>query len=297
MKDIMIRATGANDQIRVFVAQTTHTVEEARKRHSLLPTSADALGRVLTATALMGMTLKHEDDTVTLRVMGDGPLGAIVAVGNNRSEVRGYVQNPNIYMPASQHGKYAFANAVGMGALHVTMDMGLKEPYTGSIPLVSGEISGDISEYYMSSEQTPSACGLAVMVDRDGTVSQAGGFLIQLLPGTDEQVAIQLEKNLEAMGGVSGLLDEGTTPQEMLKTLLKGFDWAIHREQPVRYQCNCSREKLEELLRSLGRGELEDILETQGQAEVSCHFCGDVYYFLKDDLEQLLEELDKGETH
>ncbi|QRN86418.1 Hsp33 family molecular chaperone HslO [Clostridia bacterium] len=289
MADYLISAT-AEGQARAFVIQSTEIVEHARIIHDLYPTSADALGRLLTATALMGHTLKSKEDSITLRVMGDGPLGAIISVGDKDLNVRGYVNNPHVTMPIEEYGKFAFANAVGMGNLFVTRDLGLKEPYTGSVPLTSGEIASDISEYYLSSEQIPTACGLGVYIETDGTVQGAGGFLVQLLPGADEEFAKQLEKNALAMPVLSELFKEGKTPEYVLTLLFSGLEYKINEKKEVAFQCVCSKEKYSEILGTLKTEAIEEMIREDHGAEAVCSFCNKRYQFSEEELKIMLQE-------
>lgn len=291
MEDYVIRATAGDGAIRAFAAATTGLVEEARKRHGTLPTASAALGRVLTAAAMMGITLKGED-TLTLRIVGDGPLGAVVAVADASGAVRGYVQEPLIHLPSKAARKLDVGSAVGKnGMVYVTKDLGLKEPYTGSVPLVSGEIAEDLSYYFTVSEQIPTAVALGVIIETDNSVRAAGGFMVQLLPGAEEGTVQKLEENIQAMPPVSQLVDEGLSPEEILNKVLKGFEVTVHEKLPLKFYCGCSRERLEKILISLGKEELKSMLREQGQAELTCHFCADRYHFTKEDLERLLEEI------
>ena len=293
MKDYLISATAAG-QARAYVVQSTEMVEHARKIHDLYPTSADALGRVLSATALMGHTLKTKNDSITIRVMGDGPLGTIIAVGDKDLKVRGYVQNPHVNMPAQQYGKFAFANAVGMGTLLITRDMGLKEPYTGSVPLTSGEIASDISEYYLSSEQIPTACGLGVYIEKDGTVQGAGGFIVQLLPDASDEFAELLEKNVLAMPSLSALFKESKGPEQGLDLLFKDMDYKINEKVDVAFQCICSKDKYQRILGTLQNNDLEEMIKKDHGAEAVCSFCNSSFQFSEEELRNILEEKKRG---
>lgn len=290
MTDHLLISTALDGQIRAYVTRTTGLVEKAARLHGLYPTSADALGRVLTAAALMGATLKDGEESVTLRVLGDGPLGAIVAVGQPTGAVRGYVENPHVFMPRDQFGKFAFANAVGMGNLFITRALGLREPYTGSVPLTSGEIAADISEYYMSSEQIPSACGLGVRIDRDGRVAGSGGFILQLLPGADSSAAGCLEENIQQMDTLSRLFSRQKTPEEILELLFAGFPFRIHQQREVAFSCTCSREKYRAIMGALDPAELRSMIEEDHGAEAVCRFCATRYWFDEEELWKMLEE-------
>lgn len=293
MKDYLISAT-AEGQARAYVLQSTEMVEHARVIHDLYPTSADALGRVLSATALMGHTLKTPNDSITLRVMGDGPLGNIIAVGDKDLKIRGYVQNPHVNMPLEQYGKFAFANAVGIGNLFITRDLGLKEPYTGSVPLTSGEIASDISEYYMSSEQIPTACGLGVYIEKDGTVQGAGGFIVQLLPDASEEMAELLEKNVLAMPSLSTLFKEGKGPEYVLELLYKDMEYKINEKLDVVFQCICSKDKYRDILGTLKNDDIEEMILKDHGAEAVCSFCNTRYKFNEEELRIILEEKKRG---
>ncbi|MBO8168116.1 MAG: Hsp33 family molecular chaperone HslO [Thermoanaerobacteraceae bacterium] len=291
MGDHLLRAT-AQGQIRMLAAVTTDLVNEAQRRHKTLPTATAALGRVLTAAVMMGATLKGEE-TLTLRVMGDGPLGTLVAVANARGRVKGYVQNPRVHLPLREtDGKLDVGRAVGKnGMLHVAKDLSLKEPYTGSVPLVSGEIGEDLARYYLDSEQTPSAVALGVLVDTDNSVKAAGGYIVQLLPGTDEDIISRLEENIKSAQNVSRLIDGGKDARQLIEEVLKGFAIKIHERLDLQFACDCSFERLEELLVSLGSEEIKSMIEEEQGAEVRCHFCNEEYHFSKTDLERLLREM------
>ena len=293
MTDYLISAT-AEGQARAYVVLSTEMAEHARKIHDLYPTSADALGRLLSATALMGHTLKTINDSITLRVMGDGPLGAIVAVGDKDLKIRGYIQNPHVNMPVEEYGKFAFANAVGMGNLFITRDLGLKEPYTGSVPLTSGEIASDISEYFMSSEQIPTACGLGVYIDLDGSVKGAGGFFVQLLPEADDSFAERLEKNVLSMPVLSTLFKEGKTPEYVLDLLFKDMAYTINEKKDVAFECICSKEKYKGILGTLKDEEILEMIREDKGAEAVCSFCNSRYQFSEEELREILEAKKRG---
>jgi len=285
-EDYLVRATAEDGRILALVARSTKLVEEARRLHNTSPTATAALGRVLTAAALMGATLK-ERQSLTLRVVGDGPLGAIVATARDGA-VRGYVSEPQVYLPLDAAGKLDVGAAVGKGILYVTKDLGLREPYNGSVPLVSGEIGKDLAYYFTASEQTPSAVALGVLVGPTGAVKAAGGYLLQLLPGADEEMAARLEGNVRATGPVSRLVARAFSPEDILATLLEGFDVQIHERQFFRFACDCSRERLREILLALGPEELEQLLAEQGGAEATCAFCNQVYRFSAEELAELV---------
>jgi len=289
LSDYCIRATGGEGLVRVFAAKTTDLAEEARRRHQTAPTATAALGRVLTMTAILGLNLKGED-TVSVRVLGDGPLGAVIATAGARGQVRGYVFNPAVDLPLNDAGKFDVGRAVGKnGFLHVTKDLGLKQPYTGSVPLVTGEIGEDFAHYFAKSEQTPAAVGVGVLIDPSAKVLAAGGYLVQALPGADEQTVETLERNVTAMEPVSTLIHWGVTPEEIARRLLQGLTPVFHQSQPLEFKCNCSRDKIERILLSMGSEELSSMIK-EGGAELNCHFCRETYTFNAAELEKLLQE-------
>ncbi|WP_141264178.1 Hsp33 family molecular chaperone HslO [Moorella sp. E308F] len=289
MKDYLVRATAGEGQILAIAAQTTLLVQEAKDLHNTSPTATAALGRVLTGAALMAATLK-EGQSITVRILGDGPLGSIVAVARPGT-VKGYVAEPGVDLPLRHDGKLDVGRAVGRGMMYVAKDLGLKEPYNGSVPLVSGEIGEDLAYYFTASEQKPSAVGLGVLVEPGGKVGAAGGYLLQLLPGSAEGTAATLEKNIEAAGPVSRLIARGHTPEDILALLLKGFSLKIHERRPLHYACDCSRERLQDILLALGPGELQKLLEEQGGAEARCAFCSRTYRFSREEVAELLAAL------
>ena len=291
MKDYIIRAAADDGCIRAFACITKDTVNEAFLHHKTSPVATAALGRTLSAAAMMGAMLKGENDTVSIQLTGSGPLGRVMAVSDSSSRVRGYVDNPIVDMPLNSAGKLNVGAAIGTdGFLTVINDIGLKEPYIGKIPLVSGEVGDDLTKYFAISEQVPSAVGLGVLVDTDYSVKTAGGFIVQVMPGATDEDITKLENNLGNVNSVTALLDEGKTPEDILKMLLFGFDYHITDTTDTSYKCNCSRERVEKALISIGREELSKILEEDGETELSCHFCSNKYRFDKEELERLLEE-------
>lgn len=288
MKDRLVRGTALGGRVRAFSIRTTNLVEELRRRHDTFPTTTAALGRTVTATAMMGAMLKGEEK-LTVQVKGDGPVGQIVADANAKGEVRGYVTNPHIHLPSNSMGKLDVAGAVGTsGFIHVTKDLGLKEPYRGSIPLISGELGEDFTYYFAKSEQTPSAVGLGVLVDTDNSVLHAGGFIIQLLPGLNDEEISEIENALGQLPPVTTLLDQGLEVEELLRRILP--DVEIHDSMDVVFKCECSRTRVEKTLISLGESELTQLIEEDGKAEVVCHFCNEAYDFTKSELETILEQ-------
>lgn len=287
-EDHWVRAMAGDGAIRVLAARTTGTVDSARQRHNTAPTATAALGRVLTATALLAILLK-DDQKLTLRVLGDGPIGGLVGDGWADGTVRGYAHHPQVDLPLRADGKLDVGGAVGrQGLLHVTRDLGLREPYTGSAPLVSGEIGEDLTAYLWRSEQTPSLVSLGVLVNPDGSVRAAGGLLVQVLPGADPAWSRRLEDNARALAGISRRIEAGVSPAEMVETVLEGFPARMLGQGPVRFGCACSRERVEGLLAALGRQELTQMLEENEGAEMTCRFCGERYVFGADDLRRLL---------
>lgn len=292
MADYIIRAAADNGSIRAFTCTTKDTVNEAFSHHNTSPVATAALGRLLTAAAMMGAMLKGEKDTVSLQLTGSGPLGRVLAVSDSQSRVRGYVDNPLADMPLNSHGKLDVGGAVGKegGFLTVINDIGLKEPYIGKIPLVTGEVGDDLTKYFAVSEQIPSAVGLGVLVDRDYRVKHAGGFIIQVMPEATEEDITRLETNLSAVKSVTALMEEGKSPEDILAMLLFGFEYHITDTLDTCYKCNCTRERVERALISIGSGELERLIEEDGKAELSCQFCSVKYNFSKEELEALLKE-------
>ena len=265
-------------------------VEESRRRHDTWPTATAALGRTLSVGTMMGAMLKG-DGKLTIRISGGGPLGHMVVDANAKGEVRGYVAHPHVHLPLNEQGKLDVGRAVGKdGLLHVTRDLGLREPYHGSSPLISGEIGDDFSYYFAQSEQTPSVVGVGVLVNPDGSVRASGGYIVQLMPGVDDQFISELEQRLKEIPSVSRMVDEGATPEEMITTLFSGHPVRFLEKLKVRYACPCSKERVKGILVSLGKKELKGLIEEQGQAEVTCHFCGERYVLDRGELEQLLQE-------
>ncbi|KYG93684.1 Hsp33 family molecular chaperone HslO [Paenibacillus sp. SEL1] len=287
-QDRLIRGTAMDGRVRAFAVRTTQLVEELRRRHDTHPTATAALGRTLTAGAIMGSMLKGKE-RLTIQVKGDGPIGQIVVDANAVGEVRGYVTEPHVHLPSNSMGKLDVAGAVGTeGFIHIIKDLGLKEPYRGSTPIISGELGEDFTYYFAKSEQTPSAVGLGVLVDTDNSVIVAGGFIIQLLPGLNDDEITAIENAVSSIPPVTALLDQGLELDEMLRWMLP--DVRILDELDIHFQCECSRERVEKTLISLGESELEQLIEEEGQAEVVCHFCNEAYQFNKDELQNLLDQ-------
>jgi len=285
--DRIVKATAANAQIRIFAADTRDTVEEARNRHDTTPVATAALGRLLCAGAMMSTMQKGEDDLLTLKITGDGPLGAITVTADSNANVKGYVANPKVDLPLNAVGKLDVSKAVGNGRLDVIRDMGLKEPYVGQTPLISGEIAEDITYYFANSEQVPSSVGLGVLVDRDLSVKRAGGFIVQLLPFASEEVIEKLEENLKQISAVTTFFEQGGTPESLIETLAAGMEPNITETVPVRFYCNCSRERVEKALISIGKEELNSMIEEGKPVTLNCGFCNTDYTFTPEELKEL----------
>lgn len=287
-KDRLIRGTAMNGKVRAFAVRTTELVDELRRRHDTYPTATAALGRTVTAAAIMGAMLKGQEK-LAIMVKGNGPIGQITAESNALGEVRGYVSNPHVHLPSNSLGKLDVAGAVGTeGFIDISKDLGMKEPYRGSVPIVSGELGEDFTYYFAVSEQTPAAVGLGVLVETDNSVRVAGGFIIQLLPGLTDEEITEIEHAVGAMPSVTAILDQGLEPEEMLRLLLP--DAVVLDELEISFVCQCSRERIEETLVSLGQHELEQLIEEDDQAEVICHYCNEAYVFNKDELQVILDQ-------
>ncbi len=292
MADKLIRAISNDGLVQAVAISSRDIVERARQIHNCEPVACAALGRVLTAASMMGNALKVEGGSITIQVKGGGPLGTVLAVGDEFGNVRGYVQNPGLAIMEKYQGKLDVGAAVGTeGSLTVIKDLNMKEPYVGSIALVSGEIAEDLTAYLAESEQIPSAVALGVLVDRDRSVRAAGGYIIQLLPGADDEIVDKLERGISAAGNVTAMLDSGMGPLEMLQTVMGDLGVEVLEECDVAYKCYCSRERVTGVLLSLGKQELTQLAEEQETAEVECRFCDVIYKFTADDIRGLLAEL------
>lgn len=289
MNDYLVKALAFDGQVRAYATSTTEMVNEAVRRHQAWPTAAAALGRAMTGGTMMAAMLKG-DDKLTIKIEGGGPMGPIIVDSNAKGGTRGYAHNMQVHFELNKDGKLDVARAVGTnGMLSVVKDLGLKEHFTGSVPIVSGELGEDFTYYFASSEQIPSSVGLGVLVNPDNTIKAAGGFIVQLLPGTDEAIIDKLEQQIEKMPPISKLIDKGKTPEEILHVIF-GEAVQILEKQPVQFSCQCSRERIANALISLGEEELEDMIEKDGGAETQCHFCNEIYQFSKDDLILLRRE-------
>ena len=290
MDDYILRATAADGLIRAFAATTKNTVQTARTLHNTTPVASAALGRLLTAGAMMGTMLKGEKDLVTLQIKGDGPIEGLLVTADSKGRVKGYPFNPNVDIPPKSPVKLDVGGAVGKGYLTVIKDLGLKEPYVGKTELVSGEIAEDLTYYYAKSEQIPTAIALGVLVDTDTSIKAAGGFIIQLMPGATLEIATMLEERITHLKYITELLDRGETPETILDAVLGDMNLEIIDKMPTEFYCDCSRERVEKALISIGEKDLRTILEEDKKAEISCHFCNKVYNFDEADLKKLLDE-------
>lgn len=291
-KDYIVRATAAGGQIRAFAATTRELVEEARSRHGTSPVATAALGRLLTAGAMMGSMMKNDTDVLTLQINGDGPLGGITVTADSRGDVKGYVQNPDVILPP-KNGKLDVGGAVGIGLLTVIKDMGLKEPYSGQTILVTSEIAEDLTYYFANSEQVPSSVGLGVLMEKGNTVKCAGGFIVQLMPFAEEKVISRLEENVGKITSVTRLLEEGYTPQRLLEDLTEGLDLEITDTMPARFYCNCSKERVERAVASIGAKDIREMIDEGKDIEVKCHFCNTAYSYSVDELKNILKRSKK----
>ena len=289
MKDYIVRATAAEGQVRAFAATTKELVETAREHHNTSPVATAALGRLLTAGAMMGSMMKNETDMLTLQVRGDGPLGGITVTADSKGDVKGYVNNPDVMLPP-KNGKLDVGGAVGIGLLQVIKDMGLKEPYSGQTILVSSEIAEDLTYYFATSEQVPSSVGLGVLMNKDNTVHCAGGFIVQVMPFISDEVLDKLEENIKKISSVTSMLDNGHTPEQMLEQVLEGLDLEITDTMPAQFYCNCSKKRIEKAIISIGKKEIQEMIDEGKEIEVKCHFCNTAYKYTVDELKELLKQ-------
>ncbi|AIE58598.1 Hsp33 family molecular chaperone HslO [Bacillus methanolicus] len=290
MNDYLVKALAFNGQIRAYAVRSTETVGEAQRRHGTWPTASAALGRAMTAGVMMGAMLKGEEK-LTIKIEGGGPIGAILVDSNAKGEVRGYVTNPQVHFDLNEHGKLDVRRAVGTeGTLTVVKDIGMRDYFTGQVPIVSGELGEDFTYYFASSEQVPSSVGVGVLVNPDNTILASGGFVLQLMPGTDDQIITRIENRLKEIPPVSKLIEKGLTPEEILYELLGEENVKILETLPVSFTCNCSKERFGNAIISLGQEEITDMIENEGKAEAQCHFCNNIYVYSKEELEELREE-------
>lgn len=293
MKDYLVRATAADAQIRAFAATTRQMVETARQKHDTSPVVTAALGRLLTAGSMMGSMLKGEEDLLTLQVTGDGPMGGMTVTADSKGHVKGFANEPQVILPSNSQGKLDVGGAVGSGILRVIQDSGLKDPYVGQTVLQTGEIAEDLTYYFATSEQVPSSVGLGVLMERDNTVRQAGGFIVQLMPFAEEETISRLEQNLGKIRSVTSMLDEGLTPEELLGLVLEGMDIQFRDTCEVEFSCSCSKERVEKALISIGREEIDKMIADGEPIEVKCHFCNKGYQFSVQELEEIVEKCRK----
>ena len=288
--DYMVRATAADDQIRLFAATTKELVEYARAAHGTSTIATAALGRTMTAAVMMGTMMKEDKALVTVQIKGDGPIGEILVTADSKGHVKGYVSNPDVWLPKNERGKLNVGGAVGSGTMRVIRDLGMKEPYIGMIELQSGEIADDFTYYFATSEQIPSSVGLGVLVNEDQSVREAGGFIVQLMPGTSIEMIEKLEQTLSTIDSVTDMLKSGMSPEDMVGYILGDIEFRIMEKTELSFKCGCSVEKLEKTLMSLGRKELENMIQENVPIDVCCHFCSKHYNFEVEDLKRIFEQ-------
>ena len=289
MNDYIVRATAADGQVRAFAATTKELVEAAREHHNTSPVATAALGRLLTAGAMMGSMMKNDTDMLTLQVRGDGPLGGITVTADSKGDVKGYVNHPDVMLPPNAQGKLDVGGSLGLGVLSVIKDIGLKEPYVGQTQLITGEIAEDLTYYFANSEQVPSSVGLGVLMDKDNTVACAGGFIIQMMPFAKEETISQIEENLKNITSVTDHLKKGKTPEQILEILLGNLGLEITSTMPTKFYCNCSKERVEKAVISVGKKEIQDMIDDGQDIEVKCHFCNTAYKYSVEELKDILK--------
>ena len=287
MSDYLVRAAAADAQVRAFAVTARDTVETARVAHDSSPVMTAALGRLLCAGAMMGSMMKGDADILTLQIRGDGPAGGLTVTADSKGRVKGYAVHPQVILPANSQGKLDVGGAIGTGTLQVIRDLGLKEPYVGQTDLQTGEIAEDLTWYFAASEQVPSSVGLGVLMEKNNTVKQAGGFIVQLMPFAEEKVIEKLEANLSRIHSVTKLLEDGNSPEQILGILLEGMDMELLSTMPVEFSCNCSRERVAKALYSIGKKEMDEMIADGEPIEVKCHFCNRAYQFSVEDLKQI----------
>ncbi len=289
-KDYIVRAIAADGQVRAFACTTRDTAERASRKHRLSPVASAALGRLMAGGAMMGIMMKGDKNLLTMHVRGDGPLGGITVTADSHGNVKGYVHNAEVDIPLKSKGKLDVGGAVGNGMLQVIKDLGLKEPYIGQIDLQTGEIAEDLTYYFATSEQTPSVVGLGVLINTDNSVRQAGGFIIQLMPGAEEEVICKIEEKLSTLNSVTTMLDSGLTPEQMLEQILGDQNLEIKEIVDTQFYCNCSQERVAKALISIGKEELSAMIEEGDPIMLNCHFCNTNYTFTVDELKELYEQ-------
>ena len=289
MEDYIIRGMAADHQVRFFAASSRNLVEEARKRHDTSPVATAALGRLLTAGAMMGTMCKNDTDVITIQIKCSGPIGGLVVTADAKANVKGYVYNKDVMLPPSKAGKLDVGKALDLGVLTVIKDLGLKEPYSGQTHLVSGEIAEDLTYYFATSEQIPTSVALGVLMNKDNTVRQAGGFIIQMMPFAEDGLIATLEDRLKEFSSVTSHLDAGETPEDMMKKLFEGYDIDIEDKIPTQFYCNCSKERVSKAVISVGKKDLQEMIQEGKPIEVNCHFCNSHYTFTVEEMEEMLK--------
>ena len=287
MSDYIVRATAADDAIRAFAITSRDMVEEGKNRHNTSPVVTAALGRMLSAGAMMGVMMKGEDDMLTLQIQGNGPMKGITVTADSKGNVKGFPNVADVMLPPNKDGKLDVGGAIDLGIMRVIKDMGLKEPYVGTVPLQTGEIAEDLTYYFATSEQVPSSVGLGVLMNKDNTVAQAGGFIIQLMPFTSDEIIEKLEENIKNLPSVTTMLSDGKTPEQILETVLNGFEVTVHETIPTRFLCDCSSERVERSLRSLGEEDMKEIMAEGKPIEVKCQFCNKAYTYTVVELNEI----------
>ncbi len=289
MKDYIVRATAGNGQIRAFAATTKEVVEKARQAHNTSPVATAALGRLLTGGAMMGSMMKNDTDMLTIQIKCDGPIKGLTVTADRHGNVKGYVENPNVMLPPNKQGKLDVAGALDLGVLSVIKDMGLKEPYVGQTILQTSEIAEDLTYYFATSEQVPSSVGLGVLMEKDNTVKQAGGFIVQVMPFVEEEVLAKLEENIKKISSVTAMLDKGYTPENILEEVLEGLEVEFTDTVPTQFYCNCTKERVEKAIISIGKKDIQEMIDDGKEIEVNCHFCNTNYTFSVEELKEMLK--------
>lgn len=289
MNDYIVRATAANNQIRAFAATTRGVVETARQAHNTSPVATAALGRLLTGGAMMGSMMKNDTDILTIQIKCEGPIKGLTVTADVHGNVKGYAENPDVMLPPNKQGKLDVASALDLGVLSVIKDMGLKEPYVGQTILQTSEIAEDLTYYFATSEQVPSSVGLGVLMEKDNTVKQAGGFIIQVMPFVEEGVLDKLEENIRKISSVTAMLDKGCTPEQILEEVLDGMDVEITDTLPTQFYCNCTKERVEKAIVSIGKKDIQEMIDDGEDIEVNCHFCNTHYRFTVDELKEIVK--------
>ena len=289
-KDYIIRATAAEGMIRAFAATTRETVETARILHNTSPVATAALGRLMTGALMMGSDMKNDKDLLTLKINCDGPIGGLLVTADSKGHVKGYVNNPGVMLPPNEKGKLDVGRALDLGVLSVIKDIGLKEPYVGQTILVTGEIAEDLTYYLATSEQVPSTVALGVLMNKDNTVRQAGGFMIQLMPGASDEIIDKLEKRIGEISSITSMLDKDMSPEDILRFVLGEFDLKINDSMPCCFECDCTRDRVSQALLSVGKKELQDMIDDGKDIELQCHFCSKKYKFTPEEIREMMEK-------